>query len=151
MDFLGWTESWRVEEGEEAWVRSAGTVGRTGQAGQDRFSLAPFFFFPFPFLPNAHHHFLFFPTRRFTPRLAGFAFPPLARDHNHEHQYRHLHPHQPSPTRLLRAAPRPRVSRVSAPSSRPPLPDTTTATPPSPAATTTTPQERHNALVSTGQ
>ncbi|WDK16304.1 hypothetical protein CGRA01v4_07587 [Colletotrichum graminicola] len=124
--------------------------GPNGPSGPGPLFTGALLLFPFSLPPQCSPLPVFFP-RRFTPRLAGFAFPPFARDHNHQHQHRHLHPHQPSPTRLLRAAPRPRASRVSAPSTRPPLPDTTTATPLSAAATTTTPQDRHNALVSTGR
>ncbi|KAK7446233.1 hypothetical protein Landi51_07731 [Colletotrichum acutatum] len=63
------TESWRVEEGKEAWCAGAwemgcgGTVGRTGQAGQDRFSLAPFFSFSLSFPPP--------------PQSSPLPFPPL--------------------------------------------------------------------------
>lgn len=150
------TESWRVEEGKEAWCAGAwemgcgGTVGRTGQAGQDRFSLAPFFSFSlsFPPPPKAHHflsHLLFFspvvsPTTR---RLRVFS---PTRDHNHEPSISSFI--QPSPTRHLRAAPRPpRVSRVSAPADpSSPCPTPTTAPPLAPAATTTHSPDRHNAF-----
>ncbi|KAK2003626.1 hypothetical protein LX36DRAFT_78656 [Colletotrichum falcatum] len=44
--------------------------------------------------------------------------PPFARDHNHEHQPRHLHP-SPAVPDTSSAAPRPRASRVSAPSTSP--------------------------------
>lgn len=106
----------------------------------------------FPFLssspPKAHHflsHLLFFfpvvsPTTR---RLHVFS---PTRDHNHEPSKPSFI--QPSPTRHLRAAPRPpRVSRVSAPADPfSPCPTPTTAPPLAPAATTTHPPDRHNAF-----